>query len=302
MGVNPELLKILACPICKSELKLENNILLCMQCNKKYSIIHGIPVLLSDNILHQRHTKKQIRYFKKEFSHNAVYRLYPWQRNYIENKISLCFNTENYKNKFLIDIGTGSGYCSIEFARKGVTVVACDLTLESLLRLKEIRDGLDLSDRIHLVVCSAEELPFTNNIYDFFIANAVLEHLPNDMRSIKEIGRICKINSKGFVVAPIKFRYVWPIFWLGAYIHDKRIGHLKRYSYEDLKNKFEKFDFKITRVFYSGHFLKTFGVIISILLKTQRWDRKFEEWDNKKVNKKYGANNISICLERKAYH
>jgi len=43
-----ELLKILACPICKSGVKLEGNKIICNKCKKYYPIRDGIPVMLID--------------------------------------------------------------------------------------------------------------------------------------------------------------------------------------------------------------------------------------------------------------
>lgn len=48
--IDPELLKILACPVCKSEVKLEGERLVCqnVQCRLRYPIRDGIPVMLVD--------------------------------------------------------------------------------------------------------------------------------------------------------------------------------------------------------------------------------------------------------------
>jgi uncharacterized protein YbaR (Trm112 family) len=46
--IDEELLKILACPACKSDVKLEDNKIVCTGCGKKYPIKDGIPVMLID--------------------------------------------------------------------------------------------------------------------------------------------------------------------------------------------------------------------------------------------------------------
>jgi uncharacterized protein YbaR (Trm112 family) len=46
--IDEELLKILACPACKADVKLENNKIVCTKCNRKYPIKDGIPVMLID--------------------------------------------------------------------------------------------------------------------------------------------------------------------------------------------------------------------------------------------------------------
>jgi len=46
--IDDELLKILACPACKADVKQESNKIICTKCNKKYPIKDGIPVMLID--------------------------------------------------------------------------------------------------------------------------------------------------------------------------------------------------------------------------------------------------------------
>lgn len=44
--LNKELLEILACPICKGELILKGDKLICLKCKKYYPIKDGIPIML----------------------------------------------------------------------------------------------------------------------------------------------------------------------------------------------------------------------------------------------------------------
>ena len=46
--MDKELLGILACPVCKSDIKLEKNKLICVNknCGKEYKIEDGIPIML----------------------------------------------------------------------------------------------------------------------------------------------------------------------------------------------------------------------------------------------------------------
>jgi len=46
--IDKELLDILACPACKTEIKLENDKIVCAKCNRRYPIKDGIPVMLID--------------------------------------------------------------------------------------------------------------------------------------------------------------------------------------------------------------------------------------------------------------
>jgi uncharacterized protein YbaR (Trm112 family) len=44
--IDPELLDILACPLCKTPVRLEGDRLVCTQCSRRYAIRDGIPVML----------------------------------------------------------------------------------------------------------------------------------------------------------------------------------------------------------------------------------------------------------------
>jgi len=44
--IDQVLLDILACPVCKGEVKQEENQVMCCQCGRKYLIKEGIPVML----------------------------------------------------------------------------------------------------------------------------------------------------------------------------------------------------------------------------------------------------------------
>ena len=44
--IDETLLEILACPACKTEVKLEGEKLVCVSCGRRYPIRDGIPVML----------------------------------------------------------------------------------------------------------------------------------------------------------------------------------------------------------------------------------------------------------------
>ena len=44
--IDPKLLEILACPACKTDVRLDGDRLICVQCGRRYPIRDGIPVML----------------------------------------------------------------------------------------------------------------------------------------------------------------------------------------------------------------------------------------------------------------
>lgn len=60
MSIDPELLEILACPLCKEEVKLIKNGegLQCVKCKRIYPIRDGIPVMLVDEAYFEEEKKE----------------------------------------------------------------------------------------------------------------------------------------------------------------------------------------------------------------------------------------------------
>lgn len=50
MAIDPKLLEILACPLCKSKVFESNDSIYCTnrECRRRYSVTEGIPVMLID--------------------------------------------------------------------------------------------------------------------------------------------------------------------------------------------------------------------------------------------------------------
>ena len=46
--IDQQLLEILACPVCKTAVRLEGDTLVCTACGRRYPIRDGIPVMLVD--------------------------------------------------------------------------------------------------------------------------------------------------------------------------------------------------------------------------------------------------------------
>jgi uncharacterized protein len=46
--ISPELLDILACPLCKTNVRFKGDIIVCTQCGRRYPVRDDIPVMLID--------------------------------------------------------------------------------------------------------------------------------------------------------------------------------------------------------------------------------------------------------------
>lgn len=266
MNINPELLKILACPICKSDVRLESDQLTCVNCRMKYRIDNGIPVMLNEKEIHKAQERDQRKYFDREFSTYQKYRLENWRTSYIKrifDALEIKSSLENRDDLYL-DIGVGgSGYTVIEAAKKGVKSIGIDLSSVGMQQAKELAREQGVENLCQFVISSAEDLPFKERTFSKISSIAVLEHLSDDKQAIAEISRVITERGRIFITVPNTYKRLFFLFRFLSRINDKKVGHLRHYSEEELIGLFEDFGFHSTKVMYSGHLVKLAQLLLS---------------------------------------
>jgi ubiquinone/menaquinone biosynthesis C-methylase UbiE len=281
------------CNVCNSKLIKYQDKIKCAQCSKEYPLVEGVGVFVDFKSLSD-HDKNQIKYFKDEdITGGFTHQLENWQSRYVERFLE---NIPDVKDKVIFDCGSGSGYMAIELAKEGAIVIALDLTLRSCIRLNKIAEDLGLSDNIVVICASAESLPVRSNIADIFISNAVLEHLPNEHDAIKEINRVSSKKAYLMIAVPIYYRYLNPLLLLPNMLHDRMIGHLRRYDQSSLKLKF--YGWKNTETYYTGHTFKALFVLINKIYSIVS-ENFIEVIDKRKQHKKFFSSNIITFFIRK---
>lgn len=290
--MDKKLLKYICCPQCKEDLKIIRNKLKCRFCKREYVIKRGIPVLFSQKKL-SVHLRGQQKYFSKETASNPGGKIFsPWQKSYQERFQKYCLMK---KQRFFVEIGSGSGYLSLWAAQKGLQVLAYDLNFESLFHMAKLKEQLNLVN-LYLVCGDAQELGIKDGLADIIAFNAVLEHLPKEAEAIREIDRIARKRAHLMTTVPLSYRYIFPPFLPLNFIHDKKIGHLRRYDPSSLKNKFASW--KISKIIYTGHFDKVAKTIVNIFIKIFN-EEKMETIDKMSEDKIYAASNLIAFFQKK---
>jgi ubiquinone/menaquinone biosynthesis C-methylase UbiE/uncharacterized protein YbaR (Trm112 family) len=289
--IDDGLLSYICCPACGAELAPAGSQLSCEGCGKDYDVVEGIPVLVDLERLPE-HTAGQFEYFTRESVSRGAYELAAWQRSY-RDRFSENFNPA--QGDLVVDCGTGTGYFAIELAGMGCECIACDLSLESLRRLRSEVKKRGLDGRVHLICCNAEELPLKNGIARYMLCNAVLEHLPAPQKTVREIDRVSAGEAGLMVTVPLAYRHLNPVFIPVNIIHDRRIGHLRRYDPGSLAGAFSGWE--LFRTYYTGHFAKVAKTLINMVIPSSSEDR-IETVDRRKETRQWGASNI-ICFFRR---
>jgi len=283
------------CPQCAGPLESGAARVTCSK-GHAFPVADGIPVLLREQAYVEQYAK-QIAYFSAESSSYASdHVLSPWMRKFVDMVAIGCGPIE--PGMVALDIGCGTGYMSIELARMGCSVLAADLTTATMRVLAAKVAKLGLASRVTPAICSALDLPLADGSVDIVVANAVIEHLPDDRRFVAEVARVLKPGGKGVFVAPVKLGLVWPFFWLVNAIHDRRIGHLRRYSEGSFRQLLDAHGLELGRVAYSGHLVKVVGTLAQMLLRSHRWDEALERIDATTSGHAYGSSNIAVTFTK----
>lgn len=266
----------------------KDHYLICINCNHKYEFKNEIPILI-DKI--SPYNEGQIQYFDEYSKDGPIFTA--WMDSYLKRFFE---NLNPKKGNVVLDIATGDGYMAIELAKRGFKVIALDLSLAMLLKLKEKVKRLGIESKVLLVCADATFLPIKNKIADIVTANAILEHLPEEKEAIKEIERVTKYGAGLMVATPLAYRYIWPFFIPINFYHDKKIGHLRRYTRKKLEERF--INWKTINVFYTGHLLKVLLFILAYIFRFRSLDKTAEKVDNLFKNIPYGASNITIFFRK----
>jgi len=94
-----------------------------------------------------------------------------------------------------IDVGCGGGTYAIEIlAPRSESVLAMDYDYRhaSLTKVRAEREG---ATNVHVLVASANALPFRDHSVDLVFCSEVLEHLPDDNAALREFARVSKPNQ-----------------------------------------------------------------------------------------------------------
>ena len=58
--LSKELLRVLACPVCKGRVRLKDEKIVCIQCGRIYPIREGIPVMLEEEAEIENEDNKEL--------------------------------------------------------------------------------------------------------------------------------------------------------------------------------------------------------------------------------------------------
>lgn len=123
------------------------------------------------------------------------------------------------KEDKVADIGAGTGYLTLELAKKAAQVIAVDNSFQMLSVAREEAVKANLAN-IRFMEGNAEELPIDDDTVDLVYANMLLHHVNDPLQVFKEMFRILKPGGKVMVTDITEHEHTWlrqekSDLWLG---------------------------------------------------------------------------------------
>jgi demethylmenaquinone methyltransferase/2-methoxy-6-polyprenyl-1,4-benzoquinol methylase len=111
----------------------------------------------------------------------------------------------------VLDIATGTGAVALKVARRpGVSVVGADITRPMLVQAKARAARQRLLDRLELVECTAEAIPFPDSVFDAVIFTYLLRYVVDVPSTLSELARVLK---PGGVMVSLEFALPGPLVY-----------------------------------------------------------------------------------------
>jgi SAM-dependent methyltransferase len=141
----------------------------------------------------------------------------------------------------VLDVGCGSGGLLAYLTRHGSVIpTGIDLFLNTLTYCQQ-RNITAVS------AADATALPFQPNMFDFVIAQDVIEHIEDDTGALREIYRVCAPGGLTLILVPA-FDFLWST-------RDVRLHHVQRYRLDQIARKVQAAGFTLVRSTYTDQAL-----------------------------------------------
>lgn len=254
------------CPQCRGPLISDSEAYRCPTCRREYPIVFGIPDfrLVPDPYIsfEDEHKKASVLAERAgRVSFEALVRFY-WQitpdvpHSAVERYVRYALSGEerggacleaidahvggHWTGQASLDIGCGTGGFLLSAQHRFRIVVGADIALRWLIVAKKRLAGAE--SHLVLVCCSAESLPFPDEIFDGVIGLHVLEHTQNHAAVVSETARTLKREGLCFFSMPNRFSLgpepcvrVWGVGFLPRSLASPYVWLVKRIPYRHIR-------------------------------------------------------------------
>ncbi len=167
--------------------------------------------------------------------------------------------------KRVLEIGAGMGNLTRALARGRQRYIASDIDHEHLSRLQaRLRHYLNVETRTCDLSKSADFVPLADAV-DTVICLNVLEHIEDDLGALRNIYSALSPGGRAIVLVPCGQEIFGQL--------DVILGHYRRYSTSQLRERFEQTGFEIERILEFNHISRPSWYFTGKIAKRSRISR-----------------------------
>ena len=157
----------------------------------------------------------------REFFELSDSTFYQWNSplHTASGKFGKLFDYDRFKDSSVLEIGCGMGCMAMNWAMHGSRMTAVDLNPVAIEQTRRRFEIFHLNANI--VQVDAENLPFSENKFDYVYSWGVLHHSPNLIQSINEIYRVLKPGGSFGIMLYNRhsFLYRYVVEYLEGFLH-----------------------------------------------------------------------------------
>ena len=201
----------------------------------------------------------------------------------------------------VLDIGCGVGTIDFYLGQQGKKVLGLDVSKMAIKTARESAHKIGLNKFVNFVNMDfPKQKP--KGKFELIILSEVVEHLKDDKHVVNEISKLLEKNGILIISSPSKNAPLYKWGWLNEF--DKKVGHLRRYTSNDMRKLFEDKHFNILEevktegLIRNFLFTNSFGGFLLKFLKRWPFSSAVTLLDNLTV-KLFGESDIYMVIEKK---
>lgn len=145
------------------------------------------------------------------------------------------------KSNDVLDVGSGVGTVDFYLAKKGKKITGIEISQKAYDIAVKSSKILGLEKNVTFIRSDFIKSKI-NKTYNFIICSEVLEHLPEEKKTLLKIHKLLKRNGHFMLTVPSANSPLEKLGLIEAF--DKRSGHLRRYTLESTKKLLLETGFK----------------------------------------------------------
>lgn len=186
--IDDKFLNILRCIKCRGSLNKKKSLLVCDNCDYRYSIIHGIPSLIEGNggVDVQITKDKWEQIYKDEHEKLDL----EGERQLLSHVKFISSFREVFKRGICLDLGCGFSRTVPFLVKMGVSFLGLDISIEALKRSKNLLEKENLKG--YFVQANFLNIPIKDSSIDSVFWGLALEYVQDTERAVSEVYRVLK--------------------------------------------------------------------------------------------------------------